>query len=45
MVAEKGIAVGGSYNDAGYDVRIAAVRHYNQPSSDIGCRIAMYIQQ
>jgi sulfatase modifying factor 1 len=45
MVAEKGIAVGGSYNDPGYDVRIAAVRHYNQPSSDIGCRIAMYIQQ
>jgi formylglycine-generating enzyme required for sulfatase activity len=45
MVAEKGIAVGGSYNDAGYDVRIAAVKHYDQPSSEIGCRIAMYIQQ
>lgn len=45
MVAEKGIAVGGSYNDAGYDVRIAAVRHYDQPSSEIGFRIAMYIQQ
>ena len=45
MVAEKGIAVGGSYNDAGYDVRIAATRHYDQPTADIGFRIAMYIQQ
>jgi len=45
MVTEKGIAVGGSYNDAGYDVRIAAIRHYDQPTADIGFRIAMYIQQ
>jgi hypothetical protein len=45
MVTEKGIAVGGSYNDAGYDVRIAAIKHYDQPSSDIGFRVAMYIQQ
>jgi len=45
MVLEKGIAAGGSYNDPGYDVRIASVKHYEAASAEIGFRVAMYIQQ
>jgi formylglycine-generating enzyme required for sulfatase activity len=45
MVLENGIAAGGSYNDPGYDVRIASIKHYDAPSAEIGFRVAMYIQQ
>jgi formylglycine-generating enzyme required for sulfatase activity len=45
MVLEKGIAAGGSYNDPGYDVRIASVKQYDATSAEIGFRVAMYIQQ
>jgi formylglycine-generating enzyme required for sulfatase activity len=45
MVLEKGIAAGGSYNDPGYDVRIASVKHYDDASAEIGFRVAMYILQ
>lgn len=43
MVQEKGIAKGGSYNDPGYDVRIASVKHYTSSSVQIGFRVAMEI--
>ena len=43
MVSEKGIAKGGSYNDPGYDVRIASVKSYSKPSVEIGFRVAMVI--
>lgn len=43
MVSEKGIAKGGSYNDPGYDVRIASSKKYADPSSEIGFRVAMEI--
>ena len=43
MVSEQGIAKGGSYNDPGYDVRIASVKRYSQPSVEIGFRVAMEV--
>lgn len=43
MVSERGIAKGGSYNDLGYDVRIASVKHFIAPSAEIGFRVAMEI--
>ncbi|MEI8201577.1 MAG: hypothetical protein WCH34_01100 [Bacteroidota bacterium] len=38
MVAEKGIAVGGSWKDTGYDVRIESTINYSEPSPSIGFR-------
>ena len=43
MVAEKGLAKGGSYNDPGYDVRISSRKRYEHPSPEIGFRVAMEI--
>jgi formylglycine-generating enzyme required for sulfatase activity len=43
MVAEKGLAKGGSYNDPGYDVRISSKKQYEGPSPEIGFRVAMEI--
>ena len=38
MVTEKGIAVGGSWKDTGYDVRIESTKNYTEASSSIGFR-------
>ncbi|MFT3702146.1 MAG: SUMF1/EgtB/PvdO family nonheme iron enzyme [Agriterribacter sp.] len=43
MVKEKGIAKGGSFNDPGFDIQITSTKKYNQPSNEIGFRIAMEI--
>jgi formylglycine-generating enzyme required for sulfatase activity len=43
MVAEKGIAKGGSYNDLPYQVMIKSERKYSKPSADIGFRVSMKI--
>ena len=43
MVAEKGIAKGGSFNDPGYDVRIKSIKRYSGPSPEIGFRTVMEI--
>jgi len=41
MVAEKGIAAGGSYADPGYDVRVESIRQYDEASPVIGFRPVM----
>ena len=38
MTSIKGLAIGGSYINAGYDVRIESTCEYNQPSPAIGFR-------
>jgi formylglycine-generating enzyme required for sulfatase activity len=38
MTREKGTALGGSWNDTGYDVRIMSEKSYNEPSPIIGFR-------
>lgn len=43
MVSEKGIAKGGSYDDPGYDVRIASEKNYTKQTKDIGFRVVMEI--
>jgi formylglycine-generating enzyme required for sulfatase activity len=45
MVAEKGLAKGGSYNDPGFDVRIASKKYYDGPSPEIGFRVVIEVQQ
>ena len=39
MVAERGIAYGGSYLDPGYDIRIDSEKPYDGPSPLIGFRV------
>ena len=39
MVAERGIAYGGSYLDPGYDIRIDSEKPYNGPSPLVGFRV------
>ena len=39
MVAERGIAYGGSYLDPGYDIRIDSEKRYDGPSPLIGFRV------
>lgn len=39
MVEEKGIALGGSYADPSYDVRIQSEQQYTAPSQKIGFRV------
>lgn len=41
MLAEKGIAAGGGFDDAGYNVRIQSTKNYNNPSREIGFRVLM----
>jgi formylglycine-generating enzyme required for sulfatase activity len=43
MVEEEGIAVGGSWNDPGYDVRITSFRKYMAPSPMVGFRPVLKI--
>ena len=43
MVAEKGLAKGGSYNDPGFDVRIASKKYYDSPSTEIGFRVLLEV--
>ena len=38
MVMEKGVAVGGSWNNTGYDIRIESTQTYSTPSPMIGFR-------
>lgn len=41
MISEKGIAIGGSWNDTGYDVRVESVQNYQTASPFIGFRPVM----
>lgn len=43
MVMQQGIARGGSFNDPGYDVRIASEKKYTTPSIEIGFRVIMEV--
>lgn len=43
MVAEKGIAKGGGFDDPAYMVRIASEKTYAKPQADIGFRVAMQV--
>ncbi len=43
MINQKGIAMGGSYNDPGYDVRIESEKYFSQPSIEIGFRVLMEV--
>lgn len=43
MVQEKGIAVGGSWNCLGYDVRNQAILHYTEPSPFVGFRVVLTV--
>lgn len=46
MIREKGIAVGGSWNSPGYDVRISSMMKYDGPSPMVGFRpVVSYIGQ
>jgi formylglycine-generating enzyme required for sulfatase activity len=38
MISQKGTAMGGSWNDPGYDIRIMSEKTYNEPSPMIGFR-------
>jgi hypothetical protein len=39
MVAERGVAFGGSFLDPGYDIRIDSETSYNAPSPKVGFRV------
>lgn len=39
MVYEQGIALGGSWQDPGYDIRIASTKFYTEPTQQIGFRV------
>ncbi len=43
MVAYKGIAMGGGFNDAAWDVTVKSEKRYNGPSADIGFRVLMEV--
>lgn len=43
MVAEKGLAKGGGFNDPGYDVRIKSQKFYSKKSDDLGFRVVMVV--
>jgi formylglycine-generating enzyme required for sulfatase activity len=41
MLAEKGVAAGGSFEDTGYDIRIQSTKQYSGAKNDIGFRVLM----
>jgi formylglycine-generating enzyme required for sulfatase activity len=41
MLAEKGVAAGGSYEDTGYDIRIQSTKPYSGAARDVGFRVLM----
>jgi len=43
MILEKGIAIGGSYNDLGYDVRVESIQSYQGATPFIGFRPVMIV--
>jgi formylglycine-generating enzyme required for sulfatase activity len=43
MIAERGIAKGGSYRDPAYRVRISSEEEFSAPQADIGFRVAMKV--
>ena len=43
MILEKGIAIGGSYNDPGYDVRVESIQSYQGATPFIGFRPVMIV--
>lgn len=45
MMEQVGIARGGSFNDPGYDVRIASEKRYTMPSIEIGFRVVMEVSE
>ena len=44
MIAEKGIALGGSWRDTGYDVRSSSETTYKEPSPSIGFRMVLTVE-
>jgi len=38
MIVNEGIAVGGSWNSTGYDVRVMSVKKYFEPNPFVGFR-------
>lgn len=43
MISEKGIAMGGSYEDPAYRVTVTSETKYTKPTPDIGFRVAMKV--
>jgi len=43
MVAEEGVAVGGSWNDLGYDIRLRSKATYGESACDVGFRPAFTV--
>jgi formylglycine-generating enzyme required for sulfatase activity len=41
MLAENGVAAGGSYEDTGYDIRIQSTKDFSGATRDIGFRVLM----
>lgn len=41
MITEKGIALGGSWRDTGYDVQSASISNYTEPSTSVGFRFVL----
>jgi hypothetical protein len=41
MLAEKGVAAGGSYEDTGYDISLQSKKQYNGATRDVGFRVLM----
>ena len=45
MIRDEGVAVGGSWNDTGYDVRVESAVAYEQPSPTVGFRPVLHIEK
>jgi formylglycine-generating enzyme required for sulfatase activity len=45
MISEKGKALGGSWNDTGYDVRVESVSEYQEASPYVGFRPVMVVKR
>jgi formylglycine-generating enzyme required for sulfatase activity len=43
MIAEKGIAMGGSWKNTGYDVRVESEQNYSEPNPWTGFRVVMTV--
>ncbi len=43
MILEKGVAMGGSFKDSGYDVRVVSTQKYNNPAPYLGFRPVLIV--
>jgi formylglycine-generating enzyme required for sulfatase activity len=44
MIMEPGLAVGGSFTDLGYDVRLQSMQRYEDASCNVGFRVALSVE-